>query len=95
MASGARFVWNPSGYHAVLGGPAVQSRLDSWAEAVAGAAESATASHYRPDDEGHYASGTFRTKSGDRGRYVRTDSYLACLDCSRNKTLTKAFNANK
>lgn len=95
----AKFVPNLAGYRAVLNSAGVQGEVASRADAIAAAAEAATDARYggRKGEGGaaHYGTGEWRTKSGGTGRYVRTESFLARLDCAYHKTLTKAFIDNR
>lgn len=92
----ARFVPDFSGYNDVLNSPEMQSVLDGYAERIKRRATSMLSPDWgSPPREDHFVSGEFPTRVGSTGRYVRTNTEHSKLSQSKNKTLTKAFNAER
>lgn len=93
MAKAFSFVPNYAGYRDLLNGEGVQGVVEGIAESIK---ETATASLSEdwgdPPKNDHFALGTFVTKTGADGRYVRASSEHAKRSQSKRKTLTKAFN---
>lgn len=92
MARGIRFKPNYAGYRDVLQSGAVQSLVESKAEAVA-----SNASAMLDPDEGYRMSDfevkPFVAKTGAHGRVVRTKTDHARYSQAKNKTLTKALKS--
>lgn len=92
MARGIRFQPNYAGYRDVLQSGAVQSLVESKAEAVA-----SNASAMLDPDEGYRMSDfevkPFVAKTGAHGRIVRTKTDHARYSQAKNKTLTKALKS--
>ena len=89
MAS-VQFYWSRAGYADVCNMRGVQSILESKASSVASSAKAMLDPNegYYLDD---YETGSFKTKIGGSGRYVRTKTDHARYSQAKNKTLTKAL----
>lgn len=90
----ATFRPNLSGYRDVLDSDGVQSVVDAYADGIRDRATSMLAEDWvGPPKEDHFVSGEFGTRVGSTGRYVRSHTEHAKRSCAKNRTLTKAFNA--
>lgn len=93
MAS-ARFEPSLDGYRDVLDSGGVQGVLDEYAGRIQERATSMLSDDWGgPPREDNFVTGEFGTRVGSTGRYVRAHTEHAKRSCAKNKTLTKAFNA--
>lgn len=88
----ARFVPDFGGYSDFLASDGIQSLLDDVADGIQEDATSSLSSDWGdPPIDDHFESGSFTTRVGVQGRYVKTLTEHAVRSEAKNKTLTKAL----
>lgn len=89
-----RFVPDYGGYLEVLESEGVRGVLDDCAGRIQSRATSMLSDDWgKPPDDEHFETGTFTTRVGAQGVYVKTHTEHARRSQSANKTLTKALRA--
>ena len=87
-----RFEPDMGGYHDVLDSGWMQGILDDAAEGISEAATGALSPDWgKPPEKEHFKTGEFTTRTGSKGRYVRTVTEHAKRAESAHKVLTKAL----